>query len=149
MRLNLQTDYALRILVVLGASPGTRWSLPQLAGAYEISLDHLRKVCQRLHQGNMVITTRGRGGGVELGPDGLNLSIGQVVRWMEPDLALVECMGDNNHCKLTGACSLYGVLNRARANFLSELDAVKLRDVVRNRSAIGAALGLELAPAEA
>jgi len=144
MRLNVQTDYALRVLVVLAASPGRRWPMPTLASAYDISLDHLRKVTQRLVKGGVVVSTRGRGGGVELAPDAERTTVGDVVRLMEPDFDLVECMGPKNRCKLTPACGLIGVLHRARARFLEELDQVTLAQLTTTPAHMERALGLDL-----
>ncbi len=142
MRLALQTDYALRLLLVLGADPAARWPLPVLAEAHDISLEHLRKVSQRLVQGGFVESRRGRGGGVSLAQDAADIDIGAVVRWMEPDLAVVECLGDHSQCRIVGACRLQGLLQRARAAFLAELDGVALAACVARPAAMFRALGL-------
>lgn len=147
MRLTVQTDYALRLLIVLAAVPGRRWTLPTLASSYGISLEHLRKITQRLTRLGFVVSTRGRNGGVELAPGGERVSVGRVVRSVEPDLGLVECMRDQNECRVTPVCKLSAVMHRARARFLAELDAVTLAELTTEPDELLEALGLEPRPA--
>ena len=50
MRLSLHSDYALRILMALGAT-GEQMSVDEIAGRYGVSRNHLAKVAQRLQVG--------------------------------------------------------------------------------------------------
>lgn len=129
MRLTDRTDYALRALMVLAAS-GRRHTVPTLAKAFEVSANHLTKVVQGLQSEGWVTTTPGRGGGVELAVAPTAITVGQVVRAMEPDLHLVECLRDDGSCPLENPCRLAGALRNARAAFLETLDAVTLWDLV-------------------
>lgn len=132
MRLTERTDYALRVLMVLGAS-GRRHTASSLAEAFGVSAHHLTKVVQRLQQIGWVSTSAGRGGGVELAVEAEAVTVGEVVRAMEPDLDLVECLRESGGCPLEGPCRLVGALRSARRAFLDELDAVTLADLVEGR----------------
>ncbi|MFG0242471.1 MAG: RrF2 family transcriptional regulator [Phycisphaerales bacterium JB054] len=132
MRLADRTDYALRALMVLAAT-GRRHTVPALAEAFGISAHHLTKVVQTLQGEGWVTTTAGRGGGVTLAAAAADITVGQVVRLMEPDLHLVECLRETGDCPLAGPCRLVGALQRARGAFLDELDRVTLGDLVRGR----------------
>ena len=61
MRLNLQTDYALRTLMML-AIQGGQISVDEIANAYGISRHHLMKVAGKLAELGYVAARRGRGG---------------------------------------------------------------------------------------
>lgn len=132
MRLTERTDYAMRTLMYLGASDG-RKSVSDMAERFGVSVNHLSKVVQTLVEAGLVATSRGRGGGVELARTNEQINVGQVVRLMEPDLALAECFRDDGQCPFYRPCALRGHLDRARAAFLKELDAVTLADLVRGR----------------
>lgn len=147
MRLTERTDYALRVLMVLGASRG-RHTVPSLAEAFEISANHLAKVVQSLHGLGWVETHAGRGGGAALTISTDAISVGDVVRAMEPDLDLVECLRERGSCPLEGPCRLVTALRRARGAFLAELDSVTLSDLLDGRGnrllrAVPAALSVE------
>ena len=61
-------------------------TVAEVAGAYQISRDHLMKVSQRLTQLEMIHATRGRGGGLQLAQDPASLRLGAVVRALELSL---------------------------------------------------------------
>ena len=137
MRLTLHTDYALRTLVYLGVHTDRLASIREVALVYGISENHLVKIIHRLGQGGFVETIRGRNGGLRLGRPATSIVIGDVVRHTEEDLALVACMhpvnsGDSErkNCILADACHLRGVLGKALAAFVAELDRHTLADVI-------------------
>ena len=132
MRLTERMDYAMRALMYLGAS-GDRTSVADMAKRFGVSMNHLSKVIQTLVEAGLVATSRGRGGGVELARKREQIKVGQVVRLMEPDLALAECFRDDGECPFYRPCALRSHLDRARAAFLRELDGVTLADLVRGR----------------
>ena len=78
MHLNLHTDFGLRVLLYLGSTPDGAASAPDIASAYDISLNHLRKVVQALSRAGYVRTTRGRTGGIALAMAPSEIGIGQV-----------------------------------------------------------------------
>jgi len=147
MRLTERTDYALRVLMVL-ASSRRRHTVPALAEAFNVSAHHLTKVVQQMQGLGWVVTTSGRRGGVESTAATEALAVGDIVRALEPDLDLVECLRGDGDCPLEGACRLVDALRRARAAFLRELDAVSISDLVAGREVrllrtVSAALGIQ------
>lgn len=128
------TDYALRLLIYLGEHPQRLCTIAEVAQAYQISEPHLMKITHQLGLQGWITTVRGKGGGMRLAkaPDAINL--GALVQQIEPDFALVECMGRGADCKLTGACALTGILDRALQAFLAELAVHTLADLLHTRS---------------
>ena len=62
MRLTRYTDYAMRVLLYLGAQPDKVCSISEIARAYGISQNHLMKVAHDLGKAGYVEGVRGRGG---------------------------------------------------------------------------------------
>jgi len=134
MRLNTFTDYTLRVLIYLGARAGEERlaTIGEIAIAYRISEDHLRKVVHYLAKQGYVKTTRGKGGGLRLARAPHEINIGALVRSVEKNLPLVECFEPGNpRCPITAACALRGVLARAMRAFFEVLDQQTLADLVR------------------
>ena len=130
MQLTLFSDYSLRTLLYLSAHGDRRVALAEIASAYGISQHHLVKVSQRLIEAELVVSTRGRGGGLRLARKPETINLGEVVRLTEPHLDLVECFDAiKNTCPINGACGLKGALMRARAAFLDELARYTLADL--------------------
>lgn len=134
MRLTLQTDYALRMLMYLAIHQGRPCRVTDVATEYGISRNHLLKVALKLGRLGYLTTARGRAGGIALGRRPEEISLGEVVRHMEDGFALVECMdGEGGGCVISPACRLKGVVGKALQAFLAVFDDVNLADVVKNR----------------
>ncbi|HZH79271.1 MAG TPA: Rrf2 family transcriptional regulator [Archangium sp.] len=132
MHLTLHADYALRVLLYLAANPGRVVSTAEVSDAYAISKHHLVRVVQGLGRHGFVEVRPGRSGGVLLARSPAEISVGQVVRHMEPDFHIVECFdAQTNTCPITPACGLIGVLGEATKAFLATLDKYTLEDLLR------------------
>jgi len=138
MRLTVMTDYALRLLMYVARQPERLCTIGEVAAAYGVSEAHLMKVTHHLGRAGFLETVRGKGGGLRLALPPAQVNLGEVVRAIEPDFALVECYdSDSSGCTLTGDCRLAGVLCGALAAFLAHLDRHALADLLRRTPARG------------
>ncbi|RMW96764.1 Rrf2 family transcriptional regulator [Allofranklinella schreckenbergeri] len=146
MKLTLKTDYALRTLLYLAQTPAPQLcSIAEVAKRHGISENHLVKVVHALGKHGYIETLRGKGGGIRIAPRTWEVSVGEIVRAMEEDFALVECFkpapADGAElagplCVLAGQCRLQGVLGRALQAFLAELDACPFKSLVPPRGPV-------------
>ena len=58
------------------------------------------------------------------------IRLGDVVRAMEPDFALVECFAAGNQCIITRSCRLRGILHEGLDAFNAVLDKYTLEDLM-------------------
>jgi len=131
MQLTLHSEYALRVLLYLGARDDRLASTREISAAYRISKHHLVRVVQTLAEHQYLAVTPGRGGGIALLKDPARIRLGDVVRDAEPNMRLAECFDRNsNGCVLTPVCSLKPVLNEALTAFVSALNRYTLRDLL-------------------
>jgi Rrf2 family nitric oxide-sensitive transcriptional repressor len=131
MQLTLHTDYALRVLIYLAQKGDDLATISEIADFYKISRNHLVKVVHHLAQEKFIHTTRGKHGGMRLARDPNLISIGEVVRRMEPNFDIVECFSNSNQpCTVTPICTLKEVLHRASNEFLALLDQYTVADAV-------------------
>lgn len=136
MRVNLHTDYALRVLVYMAVRPDERVPTATIATAFGVSLHHLHKVVRALGGLGLVALHRGAGGGVELARSPDEIRIGAVVRALDDDKALVECFQPGSvACVIAPACALKGALKQAQEAFYAELDPLTLAAVVQGKRA--------------
>lgn len=125
MHLTLHTDYALRLLIDLAGRGTERVQIADVAKAQAISRTHLMKVANKLARAGLIISKRGRGGGIRLAGRPETINIGRVVRLMEQSCQLVDCRA----CRLHRRCDLPGILALASSGFFSVLDRFSLADV--------------------
>ena len=129
MQLTRYTDYAIRIMLHVGAHDDLS-SITQIADAYRISKNHLMKVVQHLGQGGFLETIRGRNGGLRLGRPAEEITIGQLVRYTEQGFNLVDC----TNCLVAPACTVPRILGEATQAFLAVLDRYTLSDILSKRA---------------
>ncbi|WP_442679236.1 Rrf2 family transcriptional regulator [Sphingomonas sp. ASY06-1R] len=131
MQLTRYTDYAIRVLLHVGArDEGSLSSISEIATVYDISKSHLMKVVQDLGQVGFLATVRGRNGGLRLGRAPDQISIGAIVRHTEQGFDLVDCSA----CVIAPACGLPNILSEATRAFLDVLDRYTLADVLSRRA---------------
>lgn len=136
MRLTVQSDYALRVLMYLGIHAGRLTTIEEIARAYGISQNHLMKIVNRLATHGFVETLRGRGGGLRLARVPESITLGEVLRIIEDDFDIVACFTSDDVCRISKVCRLKRALHRALDAYLAELDSWTLADIISNRKAI-------------
>ncbi len=130
MELTHLTDYALRVLMYAGVHDQRRVTMREIATAYDISLEHLRKVVHQLAALGYIETSRGRGGGLWLAQAPDRIGLGAVVNAFERSMEIVDC--DRQPCALRGNCALKGAFEDARDAFMQRLNAYTLDDLMGN-----------------
>ena len=103
MRLSLQSDYSLRLLMHLAAHPDRLVTVGEVADRFRISQNHLMKVAFLLGREGLIQTVRGRAGGLRLASRPESIGVGDVVRRMESEIPLVECFSAEPGRCLEGA----------------------------------------------
>jgi Rrf2 family transcriptional regulator, nitric oxide-sensitive transcriptional repressor len=143
MRLTSHTDFALRLLMSLAVMEERRVTIEELATRHRLSRNHLMKVVQTLVGLGYVTGIRGRAGGLRLALPASVIRMGDVVRALEDDTRLVECLGDGpTTCILSGACLLTHSMSRAMEAFFASLNEMTLADLVAPRILLRERLGV-------
>lgn len=129
MRLTAFTDLGLRALMRLAGEPDRSFTTEEIASEFAISRHHLTKVVGDLARAGYLTTQRGAAGGFRLARPAYAISLGEIVRTLESDQALVECFrADGGACVLTPRCRLKRRLAVAREAFLRSLDSTTLAE---------------------
>lgn len=132
MKLTAFSDYTLRVLMYLAIERNRLATIPEIAAAYEISENHLKKVVHQLARSGVVESARGKGGGIRLARPPGEIRLGQVVRISEGGGAVVECLDDRPaSCRIAPACRLTAIVVRAFESLYATLDEYTLADLVK------------------
>ncbi len=100
------------------------------------------KVVHHLGKLGLIVTQRGRQGGIRLARAPETIVLGDVVRRLEPNFDLVECFGGDDGCVISPVCRLKGVLGQALNAYFAVLDGYTLADLTVNQSALRRELSL-------
>ena len=130
VRLKLQTDYALRTLLVL-AHKDAQASVDEVATTCRISKDHLFKVVQQLVRLGYVASKPGRSGGVRLARTAAQIRVAEVVAQFEGRHGVLACVEDPACCVMEPGCMLRHMLIDAEQAFYDALGATTIADIIR------------------
>jgi Rrf2 family nitric oxide-sensitive transcriptional repressor len=134
MRLTLQTDYALRMLIQLGVHANRLVTVKETAETYRVSKNHMMKVANRLCVEGYIRAARGNGGGLRLAKKPSEINVGDVVRRLEGDFSLVGCFEPRcEECRISSACLLRSALRNALKAFHDTLNQYTLQDLLVTR----------------
>jgi len=137
------SNFAVRVLMYAALNGDKPSSIPEIARAYGVSYNHMKKAAAELRRLGYLEGVRGRVGGVRLARRPADINIGAVIRATEGDLTLVECFNaSENTCPLTPACELRHALHEALTAFFRVLDSYTLADLMRPSQRLSSLLGL-------
>lgn len=132
MQLNKFTDYGFRVLLYLTqAEPNQSHTIALMAKDLMISQNHLVKVVYHMAKKGWLHTTRGKGGGVTIATQALDLRVGDIIRELEANTSLVEC--DVPPCVLRNNCVLKFHLDSATQAFYTYLNQYTLKQMIRKK----------------
>lgn len=98
LRLNIKTDYAIRILTELHIRQGesTGGELSDILG---VSYEYFQKVILELKRAGFVASVRGRKGGYRLRVKGDQISVYDVIVQMEGEICIDQCLEHRDTCR--------------------------------------------------
>ena len=148
MNITRFTDYSLRTLIYLALHEHELTTIKEIAESYDISKNHLMKIVQELNTKGYLVAIRGKNGGIKLSRHPSLINIGELVREVEQNSALVECFGSDNKCVITPSCQLKDIFSEAMESFFSCLDKYTLADLLKDndRSQLSRILAINIGP---
>ncbi|SDJ33870.1 RrF2 family transcriptional regulator [Chryseobacterium jejuense] len=134
MKLNHFTDYSLRVLIYLNQNNKIRssCSLDELSEKMNISRNHLIKVVQFLAQNSLVITKRGKSGGITISEKANKTGLGSLIDLLEQDdTPIINCT--SKPCVfISYNCKLKSFLDVAYQAFITSMNQHYLSDLAFN-----------------
>ena len=91
LKISRLTDYGLLAAVYLARKQGEVVAARELASFYHLPLPMTTKVLKTLHQGGVIGSHRGVGGGYSFDGDAESVTLGQLLDVLEGPWDLVEC----------------------------------------------------------
>ena len=136
MRLSTKGRYGLRAFIDLAVyAEEETVPLASIAARQEISLNYLEQLMAKLKKAGLVESVRGVNGGYRLARPAEEISVGDVLRALEGDLAPVECAaidpGKGEHCTGSGTCVSRIVWKRINDSINETVDSIFIGELVK------------------
>ncbi len=117
------------MIELAGGEPGQPIPLSQIAENQEISRKYLQQLMGSLRRAGLVRVVKGFRGGFMLAKPAEEILVGDVLRALEGDLSLVECVRFEDLCGRAGECPTRLLWTRATDVIEGYFDSVSLADV--------------------
>ncbi|MEW5982716.1 MAG: Rrf2 family transcriptional regulator [Acidobacteriota bacterium] len=128
LRLSKKTDYALMAMAHLAVKPGSS-SAREIAEAYDIPIELMAKVLQRLTRRGLLVSQQGTRGGYQLARAAGDISVADVIQAIDGPVAVTACSAHADRCGQFEKCNVRDPLHRIREVIVSALAATTLDEL--------------------
>ena len=122
MKLSSKTHYGLMACHVLGKNyPEVAVSASALESKISVSGTYLEQIMRKLIARDIVKATRGASGGYFLTREPSAITIGEIVRALEDDMEIIECVKDGGKCKCCPSSVVWKKLHQGINDLLDSM----------------------------
>ena len=132
MKLSTKTRYGTRLLVDLArhCHKGPV-QIGEVAKRQNISVKYLEQIIRPLKEAELVFSVRGPKGGHVLARSADEISLGEIVRLLESQVDLVECVSNPDDCEMSDDCRVRFAWQEATRAIYDTLDSITLHDLLK------------------
>ena len=134
MMVSTRGRYALRVIIDLAENAGDgHVPMREVAERQGLSLKYLERILPLLVSEHLVEGIHGKGGGYRLSKDPSKISVGEVLRITEGDIAPVACLENNAvKCEHINDCRTLPVWKVLNDRINEYLDSVSIADLMKD-----------------
>jgi Rrf2 family protein len=135
MLVSQKAQYALRAIFELARRHGTGWvKISELAEAQAIPIRFLEVILNQVKQAGFIVSRRGVDGGYMLVPHPKELSVGQVLSFVQGPVGPVDCVvAENaaaNKCPMAGNCAFIDLWHNVQRAISNVYDNTSFQDLL-------------------
>ena len=136
LRLSKKADYALMAVRHLALKSGpSSASAREIAEQYDIPIELMAKVLQRLVRAGLLISTQGTRGGYTLSRPPVAISVADVIQAIDGPVAITACSSEKNDCEQYSKCSIRAPLWQIRERIAATLGTVTIAEMAAESDA--------------
>ena len=130
LRLSKKADYALIAMKHLALRPDQgASSAREIAEQYDIPIELMAKVLQRLARRGLLASHQGTRGGYHLGRPASTMSVADVIQAIDGPFTVTACSTDDENCEQFAKCSVRDPLWRIKERILVALRACTISEL--------------------
>ncbi|NLY45337.1 MAG: Rrf2 family transcriptional regulator [Tissierella sp.] len=133
MKLSTKGRYGLMAMFQLALEFG-KGPIPlnNIAEEQGLSESYLEQLFSTLRKDGLINSVRGAQGGYMLAYEPSNITVGQVLRSLEGDMAVADCVGDDPSvdCSKEYGCATKSVLIKIKNSIDNVIDSISLKDMI-------------------
>lgn len=132
MKLSSKARYGVYVAVELAKNydSGAVVNVASLSASTGVTEKYLEQIIALMKKGNIVESLRGAGGGYKLATSPENVSVGRILRAVEDNLEIVDCL--HSGCANGGKCVARNLWGKLYDNINSYLDTISLKQLAED-----------------
>jgi len=136
MRFNTKTRYGLRTMLELALNAGSGEGVYQkdIAANQEVSVKYLDHIIASLKKAGLVKNAGGRKSGYKLGRPADQISIYDIYRAFEEDLAIIDCLLAEGTCPRRPDCVLGDYWDGLNRTIRESMESMTLGELLRRHN---------------
>ncbi len=139
LRLSKKADYALIAMKHLAnRQPGVSSSAREIAEEYNIPIELMAKVLQRLARKGLLASLQGTRGGYHLAKSAETISVADVIQAIDGPLTVTACSHANDQCGQFAKCNIRDPLWRIRERIVAALATCSVSEMAAESSGTAA-----------
>jgi Rrf2 family protein len=143
LRLSKKADYALMAMRHLARKPaGPSTSAREIAEQYDIPIELMAKVLQRLVRIGLLVSTQGTRGGYALSRPSATISVADVIQAIDGPFTVTACSTENSDCDQYNKCSIRDPLWQIKERIVAALDTVTIAEMANDNVATASAVAV-------
>jgi Rrf2 family protein len=128
LRLSKKADYALMAMKHL-AIKSSSTSAREIAEQYDIPIELMAKVLQRLARNGLLTSHQGTRGGYTLSKPTTAISVADIIQAIDGPLTVTACSTEDEQCEQFTKCNVRDPLWRIKDRILSALSTCSLEEI--------------------
>jgi len=130
LRLSKKADYALMAMKHLAThTDAASTSARAIAEQYDIPLELMAKVLQRLARRGLLASHQGTRGGYRLSKPSPSISVADIIQAIDGPLTVTACSTDDEQCEQFTKCNVRDPLWRIKDRIIAALQTVSLAEI--------------------
>ena len=135
LRLSKKSDYALISMKHLALRPDASSSAREISESYDIPLELLAKVLQRLVRARLLVSVQGTRGGYRLGRQAAQISVADVIQAVDGPVTVTACSYTDHNCDQYTKCSIRDPLWKIKNRIIDALTTVSVAEMAADADA--------------
>jgi Rrf2 family protein len=143
LRLSKKADYALMAMKHLAQKSGRpSTSAREIAEQYDIPIELMAKVLQRLVRTGLLVSTQGTRGGYALSRPSVAISVADVIQAIDGPFTVTACSTENSDCEQYSKCSIRDPLWQIKERIVAALGTVTIAEMANDNVATASAVAV-------
>jgi Rrf2 family nitric oxide-sensitive transcriptional repressor len=148
IRINRQTDYAIRLILYLAQQEeGARVSTAEVRKEMQIPPALAQRIVADLARGEFIQTYPGRDGGLVLARPAEEINLRQIVEHFEGKFFISDCLIDKGNCPFDNKCPVRFRWAKLQSQMVLELEQITFKELAQDAMSVNQLFAMDVSEA--